>query len=295
MGAGTFQPIRTQQPPWRGPLPPLRAWILDALDRRHWDLEDADVVIDLHLDASLWVLGGGDRVRVIHRSDTYTGGGKARARRARLRQLAARGDRFVVHTQRASEDLTGIVGSDIVVELPLPGPDPSPRSPREPHSPPVLLFVGDARPEKGYELLLAAIEGLDFEVRHIGGYDRGVTRLSDAALAREYAECDLVVCPYLDVYATSGSGSLVVSEALAYAAPVVATPGLRQAFPAGYGGVEYAGTATPEALRQTLCSIDVAALGAAARSEAPNLAAERTGSAYLDGILSHLVSRVDRR
>jgi glycosyltransferase involved in cell wall biosynthesis len=100
-----------------------------------------------------------------------------------------------------------------------------------------LLFVGNHRAEKGLDLVTAAAATTGHSLRCIGGDD---LPLSEDELAAAYATCDLVVCPYRDEYAASGSASLVVAEALAYAAPVLATSALRDLFPAGYTAVEFA-------------------------------------------------------
>jgi glycosyltransferase involved in cell wall biosynthesis len=297
---GAFQPIRTERPPWRGPVPPVRAWVLDGRDRRTWHLDDADLVVDLHAATALWVLGDVARVRIVHRTDLFVADDTAGAlRRARARQLARAGARFVVHTERAQDDLRRVVPPASVTRLPLLGPDPEPRGARAASQPPVLLFVGDTRPEKGFEVLLDAVRDLDVVVHHVGGrvgaassgerrvgHARVITsgRLSDSDLVRAYHDCDLVVCPYDAAYASSGSGSLVVAEALAYAAPVLATDSLRGAVPHDYGGVTFA-PSTARGLRDALESLDLVELAAAAAREAPALADAATASRYFEGLL----------
>src|SRR5262245_25916105 len=97
-GPGAFQKIRTVRPPWRGPVPPVRSWLLDQRDRTYWNLDQADLVVDLHAATTLWLLPRGRNVRVVHRTDFFSGEPvRTRVRRARLRRLARRGDRFVVH------------------------------------------------------------------------------------------------------------------------------------------------------------------------------------------------------
>jgi glycosyltransferase involved in cell wall biosynthesis len=151
---------------------------------------------------------------------------------------------------------------------------------------PELLYVGDSRPEKGYELLCQSIAGLSFTIRQIGGHAPDAVRVTDDDLAEAYQRCDLVVCPYSDDYENSGSGSLVASEAIAYGAPLLATPSLREAFPLGYRGVRFADAATVGALRDALLSIDVEEFGRATRTDAPAIAEQRTADAYVRGLLA---------
>src|SRR5262249_4539229 len=152
--------IRTIRPPWRGPIPPLRSWCLDLFDRLRWQLDRSDVVVDLETAATLWLLGHGRNVRVVHRIDVFSGSDvRSRARRARLRRAARRGDPFVVHTEAARVALAAIVGDDAVAQVGLLGPKPTPRSAHTPGSVTKLLFVGSDRPEKGLDLLLAATAG----------------------------------------------------------------------------------------------------------------------------------------
>ena len=282
-GNSAFQRIRTGRPPWRGPIPPLRSWVLDYQDRKRWDLRQADRVIDLDAVRALWVLPRGPNVRVVHRIDELCpSSSRGRARRARLREVARRGDRFVAHTEIARGVLADIIGDDAVVQVPLLGPEPSPRPPHIPSHPANLLFVGTDRTEKGLDLLRSAAEATGNAVRCIGGIGYP---LSEEQLAAAYAVCDLVVCPYRDEYAATGSASLVIAEAIAYAAPVLATPALRGLFPVGYGGVEFATAASAPALTEALRSLDLARLSARASVEAPAAASMAAPRAYVSALL----------
>ncbi len=288
VGHSTFQHIRTIRPPWRGPIPPLRSWILDVRDRRSWHLDDADVVIDLHAEATLWILHRARAVRVVHRTDVFSGRGVGtRARRARLRWVSRRGDRFIVHTDVARSAIVDIAGEHSVARVPLPGPEPIPRAPRARDGAAPLLFVGDDRPEKGLDLVQAAADATGYVVRCVGGLEYP---LSDDELTAAYVECLAVVCPYRDEYTATGSSSLVVAEAIAHAVPLVATPNLRDLVPPGYGGVEFSRAATVAALTETLRGLDVARLSACAAAEGPAAARLQSPSAYVSAIMDFVRS-----
>jgi Glycosyl transferases group 1 len=249
-----------------------------------WHLDRSDVVVDLQTEATLWLLGRGRNVRVVHRTDVFFGRGlRTRARRIRLRQAARRGDHFIVHTETARSALAAVVGDDAVAHVALLGPNPKPRSPHESGGPTKLLFVGNDRPEKGLDLLLAATAGTRTVVRCVGGLDYPLT---DDELSAEYSTCDVVVCPYRDEYTASGSSSLVVAEALAYAVPVVATASLRDLFPVGYEGVVFAATASVEDLIAVLRSLDIGRLTERAAATAPVAAAHVSPDRYVTAVLT---------
>ena len=280
------QRIRVVYPPWRGPLPPLRSWLLDYRAKRQWRFDDADLVVDLHCERSLWVLPrAARRVRVVHRISGLKGRNlRARMRRTRLRWDARHGDRFIVHTPTALRHIAPIVGTSRVALVSLVGPEPAPRPAHDPANPPRLLFVGSARPEKGLEMLLAVAGELDWPLSQVGDGNLPYSMLLDA-----YAACDVLVCPYLDEYGEDGSGSLVVAEALAYAVPVVGTPAVRDLFPDNYSGAVFSAAATRVALVETLRSVDVGALDRGARADAPSAAVtpERYAAALVGSPLEY--------
>ena len=304
-GTGSFRAIRTRPPAGRN-LARRAAWYGgDVLDRTRWDLRRADSVLDLHSHDALWVLGPIARVRVAHRTWHYAlGVGRARQRRDRLARLAERGVRLVVHTESARRMLEEFLATDAVSVTPLVGPEPAPRPLREPREVPQLLFVGDDRWEKGLTALLDAVRDLDVVVRHLGGEfhleppgERRVGRamvvreapVDDAGLRRAYEECDLVVCPYDPTrYRDFGSGSRVLAEALAYAAPVLLTPALSDTVPPGYRGAIVSRSATPVDLRAALVAADFGALARGAALDAPAVAATASPARYVGHLLERL-------
>ncbi|MFN8028063.1 MAG: glycosyltransferase [Acidimicrobiia bacterium] len=301
-GAGEFREIRTRVPSSRNPLRRAAWHGTDVFDRTRWNLRAADLVLDLHTHDAMWVVGPVARVRVLHRTWHYVlGNGSARLRRARLAQFAERGVHFVTHTDTARRTMEEFLPASAVSTTRLVGPDPAPRPARETRQVPQLLFVGDDRWEKGLPALLEAVRDLDVVVRHLGGEfheeppgERRVgralmvreRRVDDASLRQAYDDCDLVVLPYETTrYRDQGSGSRVLAEALAYAAPVLLTPALSANVPPGYAGAVLARSASPADLRAALEGADLAALARGARAEAPALAAEAAPSRYVGHLL----------
>ncbi len=304
-GTGTFRAVRTRPPASRNPARRAAWYGSDVLDRTRWDLRHADAVLDLHAHDALWVLGPVARVRVVHRTWHYAlGHGQAQRRRDRLARLADQGVRLVAHTESARHMLEEFLPADAVSVTRLIGPEPAPRPARPPREVPQLLFVGDDRWEKGLPALLDAVRDLDVVVRHLGGEfhleppgERRVGRalvvreppVDDAGLRRAYEECDLVVCPYDPTrYRDFGSGSRVLAEALAYAAPVLLTPALADSVPPGYRGAIVACSATAVDLRAALVGADFAALARGAARDAPAIAATATPARYVGHLLERL-------
>lgn len=306
-GAGSFRAVRTRRPAGRN-LARRAAWHGgDVLDRTRWDLRHADAVLDLHTHDALWVLGPIARVRVVHRTWHYAlGHGHAQLRRDRLARLAERRVQLVAHTESARRMLEEFLPADAVSVTRLVGPELAPRPERQPREVPQLLFVGDGRREKGLPALLDAVRDLDVVVRHLGGEfhleppgERRVGRalvvreppVDDAGLRRAYEECDLVVCPYDPTrYRDVGSGSRVLAEALAYAAPVLLTPALSDTVPPGYRGAIVSRSPTAVDLHATLAAADFGALSRGAALDAPAIAATATPARYV----RHLLDRLER-
>jgi glycosyltransferase involved in cell wall biosynthesis len=307
VGGASFVNIRTTRTSARDGLSSAANWPRDVADRLHWDLRGSDLVLDVHASTSLWVLGSVARVRVLHRTDLFLPGARrGGVRRGRVAQLARAGTHFVVHTPRALQTLREFLPPGAASLMPLMGPPPAPRGRREPRSVPELLFVGDDRWEKGFNVLLDAVCDLDVVVRHVGGEFHpapvGERRIGRAHLVSEgpvgadklrgaYESCDLVVCPYdQERYLAGGSGSRVLAESLAFAAPLLLTPALSELVPAGYGGAIVAQAATADAIRAALEGADLAELSLGAATEAPALAAAAAPGRYVARLLACAVA-----
>jgi glycosyltransferase involved in cell wall biosynthesis len=275
----TMQRIRVNVPRWRyGIVPPVRAYYLDIQDRwKVWRLDarfkarEIDKVVDLHAARTLWALGPSSqqpRARIIHRSDAFDLDLKGSpppvvfARRARFAQVVKGGDVAVVHTSRARHVLQQFLPEDRILLVPHPGPflDEPWAHLAKPAGRFRLLWVGDTRHEKGYDILVHALERVSddqFELVRVGSAadrirgsnsvqsDSRVGRvtvssdgrqIADAELRDAYRSADVVVCPYRSTYAASGSASSVVSEALAFGVPLVASASLGPLLPSDFRG-----------------------------------------------------------
>jgi glycosyltransferase involved in cell wall biosynthesis len=313
-----FTRIRTEMPRWRGVVPPVRAYLLDRRDRHGtWRgaLAETEAVIDLFLERTLWALpasGAQRRVRILHRSHgvdrTRDGHGRVKVRRARLCRAVQNGDIIVVHTEYAKTVLREFLPSKAVRCVPHFGPLPvtSARSTRSDR--PRLLFVGDGRYEKGFDLLLNALEraAMSVELVHVGGpvgvssepqglerqvgksiVTRTRGRVTDEELRSYYRTADLVVCPYRPSFVEAGSASMVISEALAYGTPMVLSQSLATLLPQNFGGAitvpDEDAAALAEAIEQAIDELSSLAKHAAV--EGPEYADTHGPDAYLAELL----------
>jgi glycosyltransferase involved in cell wall biosynthesis len=313
----SFSRIRTEQPRWRRAVPPIRAYWLDHRDRHRWQpaLADADAVIDLYLQGSLWVLAtqpAQPRVRILHRSaflDPSLGERhRVRLRRSRLRRVVDHGDIVVVHTKRAAQVVGEFLPAEAVRVVPRLAPPPVKRQPSVQDGPPRLLFVGDRRHEKGYDLLLEAVRSIptSVELLHVGSQEdvraerepavqqvgRSVVRVegrvTDAQLSSFYARADLVICPYRRAFSEQGAASSVVMEALAHGAPLIVSEALAVELPAGLGGVVVAPNDDGDALAGVIQAAidDLTSLARRAAVQGPKYALTCGPSAYLAQLLA---------
>ena len=314
----SFSRIRTEQPRWRRAVPPIRACWLDYRDRhRRWQpaLAGADAVIDLYLQGSLWVLAtrpGQPRVRILHRSaflDPSLGDPRrVRLRRSQLRRVVDHGDIVVVHTKRAAWVVSEFLPAEAVRVVPRLAPSPVKRPPSARDGPPLLLFVGDRRQEKGFDLLLQAVSSIPtrVELLHVGSQvdnrvetepavrevGRSVLRVegrvTDAELSSLYARADLVVCPYRRAFSEQGAASSVVMEALAHGAPLVVSEALAVELPASLEGMVVAPNDDGDALAEVIQAAldDLTSLARHAAVEGPKYALTCAPSAYLVQVLT---------
>lgn len=230
--------------------------------------EQVGLFCDLFVDRTVWVAGRvlssiPVRIHVAHHVRQYsphrpTRAGRLRAGflRRRLTQLAERGGHLVVHTENARRSLGEFLPPGVLTRLQLPAihrTDLPPRAPAQ--DPPLLLFVGEARPEKGLELLLQALTRIEKEVAlevvgrqptflldrlrsgpssiRMSWTDRFV---SSSELDEAYQRASLVVLPYLGSFASTGAASSVLVEAFTRGVPVLTSSVLSDQLPSGYEG-----------------------------------------------------------
>ena len=282
---------------------------------------------DLYLDKNIWALPGrlqhiDRRVHVLHHSTQYSfrnRTGFARLRtvlaKRRLRSLVTSGDLLVVHTRRAFDLLSGFLPPESILRCGYPIVEPpSGRIETEPRSNSGrLLFVGNARREKGLHLLLEALEMSKDEVPlDVVGRQDPATRhrletrfntdrvqwvdrfVDDLELAEYYRQALLVVVPYLPSFLADGGASGVMLESLAHGTPMVITPALTDQLPEAYGGAIVATADGARALSVALeKAIDrVEALQAASRVEGPAYIREHhTFDLYVKALLGATVER----
>ena len=133
-----------------------------------------DVFVDLNLDRNIWLLPRSlnrvdRRFHVLHHAHQYLARqnpyelARTRFLRAYLRFLTQRGDVIIVHTPRAVDILSEATHPQALLHVPYPIRIPLsvPRaSPGNDLGRPILLFVGQARKEKGLPDILEAMEGI---------------------------------------------------------------------------------------------------------------------------------------
>lgn len=161
---------------------------------------------------------------------------------ALLARLYRRGDALVVHHGRLRERLIKEFAIDarrthVVPHEVFPAPD---FKPPPDDAPPTVLFFGALRPNKGLEILIAALEYLpsaDLRVVIAGAGDRPVERLAASAAAADpritlelervslqrkhelFAQASVVALPYTSFASQSG----VLHDAYAFERPVIVT------------------------------------------------------------------------
>lgn len=274
----------------------------------------ADTFIDLFLDKNVWAAGGvgalPHRVHILHHASQYDlearhGAAAARTRflRHRLRRLAERGAMVVVHTPRAAEILgDGVPAERLrIVGYPVVAPRLRPEGIRS--GPPVLLFTGAGRPEKGLDRLIHAMSYLesDAELRVVGLQPSAILdslgstpgpitwvnrRVTDQELWAEYQAASIAVLPYNRSFGEHGGPSSVLLEVLGRGIPVVTTAALAPQLPSA-GGAVVAESDSPRDLAAAIDSaVDrLAELTSAARQTGPDFVARNHSfTAYSDAL-----------
>ncbi|HLC41097.1 MAG TPA: glycosyltransferase [Methylomirabilota bacterium] len=233
--------------------------------------QGVDLFVDLNLDKNIWLIPRSleqinRRFHVLHQTHQYrfegrTASGRIRtlALRTILRRLADRGAQVVVHTPRAFATLQAILPRESIVKLgypirPVMAADESDSGETEP-SRPSVLFVGQARHEKGLSDLLEAASRLpEAAIIRIVGQQRPDVRqelssrftavpvewidrfVSEAELENQYRAASLIATPYRTSFGRDGGASGVLLETLAHGKPALTTETLRDQLPAEYGG-----------------------------------------------------------
>ncbi|NIA25993.1 MAG: glycosyltransferase [Gammaproteobacteria bacterium] len=232
--------------------------------------EQIDLFANLYLDKTIWTWPrNGARIartiHVLHHAHHYLDDRRGLARlrtlsaRKRLLSWVERGERVVVHTVRAYEILAEFLPKEMIVRIGYPVEAGS-STERHPHADGTsrsrqLLFVGQARVEKGAGVLLEALRCLpdDVEVTFIGPQNPsrraelesrgGASRItwidryvSDAELAHSIDSAALVVLPYLDSFGRHGGASGALLDTLARGRPLVTTSVLAPQLPSDYEG-----------------------------------------------------------
>lgn len=279
---------------------------------------DAEVLCDLHLDKTALVLDSSilrvpQRVHVLHRVNPYRYDGRRLAGRARtwssrrrLRWIASTGGAVAVHTPTAAAVVNPFLGprGAMVVDLvqrSVGTGRPTGRYPAE------LLFVGNARGDRGLETLLDALRNVPRTPRLsvMGRQHPDTRRLLEARAAgldvtwddrfvpdddveAAYRRRPLVVLPYRPAFRAAGAASQVLLEAIAHGCPVLATDAIVDQLPVGYRGAVVAPSADAGGLAAGLAE----ALGRIeelrdAAEAGPRLVAERNApTRYLHALVS---------
>jgi glycosyltransferase involved in cell wall biosynthesis len=249
--------------------------------------QDVDSIWELNLDKNVWALPSSlertrTRIHVLHHAHQYTYAhrsnlGKVRTAvlRRRLARLTGRSARVVVHTNRAKDVLSGFVSEERITAQPYPVTSASQSTPEPPRNAPAgtprLLFVGQARSEKGLPVLLEAIQNTqslwsldivgkqkpdvrrDLEARFPMDRVQWIDRfVNDEELRRHYAEASLLVLPYRASFGDDGGASGVLLEGLGAGIPLLTTPTLQDQLPPDYPGAVVAASHEPGALATSL-------------------------------------------
>lgn len=236
----------------------------------------ATVFIDLYLDKNVWAAGAvksfDRRAHVLHHAVQYrpdrTGwaGFRTAILQRRLKGLTEHGVPVLVHTARAAKIVGDQIGTSRVRQVGYPVPIQPPRGNRDPHDPPILLFTGAGRSDKGLDTLVSAFGMVDSpaHLRVVGAQPPGLRervdpdgssdiiwvdrRVTDEELWTEYQEASLAILPYRQIYGDEGGPSSVLLEILGYGVPVVTTPALQSQLPPDGRGAVVAASDGPDDL-----------------------------------------------
>lgn len=281
-----------------------------------------DIVADLYLDKAIWTWPRAvDRiprtVHVLHHAHQYRSDpGKSPAERMRttlaryrLRSWMEQGDTLIVHTRHAFETIRDFIpNSDLrLVGYPIRMMS-TPLLPRDTTRGIELLFVGQARAEKGLPHLIDALSWLPprITLTVVGSQNPGVrTKLETRCdtsrvkwidrfvameeLAAHYERATLIVLPYEGRFRDHGGASGVLLEALGHGRPIVTTSALASQLPDGYTGAVTVESTDPEALAEGIKSAidDIEQLERAALADGPRfIASSHSFENYVGSLIS---------
>ena len=285
--------------------------------------EGIGLFLNLFLDKTVWTVPREisripRRVHVLHHTPQYTyeargNAGKLRTieARRRLTAWARRGDVVAVHTERGHEVLSQVLPLESLVLLgypvDLPSATGSPQVAIPTHDAVELLFVGQARRQKGLSHLLGALRWLPNEVRvKVVGPQNPKIRaqletsrsgsrvtwvdeyVSDSQLSEHFEQASLVVLPYEASFGRDGGASGVLLESLAHGVPFVTTRTLEPQLPPVFDGAIVVEPENPEALAAGITQAleNLPAMEAAARNAGPAFILENHSfEKYLHGLL----------
>jgi len=295
--------------------------VLSSVTRACRD-DDIDVFLDLYLDKSIWTwpvegVRSASSVHVLHHAHHYVYGRgglsdpmKSLARK-RLASFVQRGDMVAVHTSTARDILSAFLPASHIIRVGYPVHVPEgPVATEIPTASPrrQLLFVGQARAEKGAEVLVSALEWLpdDIQLAFVGLQDQRQRALlesrpaghrvtwidrfvSDTDLAGELRNADLVVLPYLSGFGLHGGASGVLLTTLAHGRPVVTTSTLEPQLPPEHKGAVVVEPGNAHALADGILSgfAGLEELRHQAELEGPTFVREQHSfDGYLRGLLN---------
>lgn len=290
-----FEPER---PAWRNHLAARRgAQTAGRSAQRH----NVDLIIDAYLHDLIGFprLPAGDipRVRITHNRLTVRTKHVRRPSQhfvhphaAQLQRLIDDGDALAALTQRGVDDLRSHVPSAKVLQLATPVQLEVKHSAHQPHDPPLVGFLGEPRPDKGWPELLEALEHVRTPMRLvvIGAGTGELPALANenvqleawrdtrahSAFTDRVAAVDAVVLPHTDAFVRRAAGSGVALEALAAGQPLLAGTAIADQIPSdpvAYRHIDPADPATfAKAIEALLDDLPVA-----------RAAAQRTGPAFV--------------
>jgi glycosyltransferase involved in cell wall biosynthesis len=161
--------------------------------------------------------------------------GTARATLARrgLHTLTRHGATIVVHTLHAVDQLARIGIHAHHVPLPVQQRSMPGAADRTKWDPPFILYLGDRRPEKGFDLLVAALESApDLPPVVVAGPPSSAGTsiplvqelgfVDEASVGALLATASAVVMPYTERFRVQGAASSVALEALIAGCPIIA-------------------------------------------------------------------------
>lgn len=280
--------------------------------------QNVDLIVDAYLHDLIGFprLPAGDipRVRITHNRLTVRTKHVRRPSQhwirphaAQLQRLIDDGDTLAALTQRGVEDLRSHVPSHKIFHLAVPVQLDVKQSAHLPHDPPLLGFLGEPRPDKGWAELVEALEHVRTPMRLIviGAGTGELPAVANESVQLEawrdtrahraftdrIAEVDAVVLPHTDAFVRRAAGSSVALEALAAGQPLLAGTAIADQIPVdpvAYRHIDPADPATFAASIEALLSdLPVA-----------RAAAQRTGPAFVAAhhnpviILSDLARRL---